>query len=272
MSYIDRLQFYFKVNGITDVDVQKAIFITVIGARTYELLKSFLQPQSPQEDDVTLKAMTDKLGEHFSPRPSPITQRYKFHTRVRKPDETVTTYVAELRAIGDYCAFGDSLNAMIRDRLVCGMNNTRIQCRLLQETDLSYEAAFQKAQAMKAAAQDSSKMSEQKPPALPVHTMQKKDHSKVECYRCGGSHYANKCRFIDSECKVCGKKGHLARVCGSKEKQQSNHRNPPKGKPARVPITTSSIQLTPWTTNHVHFHLQTLKTIPYLHCLPTSNQ
>ena len=124
MSYIERLQFYFKANGITDGDVQKAIFITVISARTYELLKSLLQSQSPQEDDVTLKTMTDKLGEHFSPRPSPITQRYKFHTRVRKPDETVATYVAELRAIGEYCAFGDSLNAMIRDRLVRGINNT----------------------------------------------------------------------------------------------------------------------------------------------------
>ena len=43
-SYIERLEFYFKANGITDGDVQKAIFITVIGARTYELLKSLLQP------------------------------------------------------------------------------------------------------------------------------------------------------------------------------------------------------------------------------------
>ena len=57
MSYIERLDFYFKANGITG-DVQKAIFITAIGARTYELLKSLLQPKSPQEDDATLKAMS----------------------------------------------------------------------------------------------------------------------------------------------------------------------------------------------------------------------
>ena len=141
-SYIKQLEFYFKANGITDGDVQKAIFITVIGARTYDLLKSLLQPKSPQEDDVTLKSMTDKLRDHFSPKPSPITQRYKFHTRVRKPDETVAMYVAELRAIREHCDFGESVNEMIRDWLVCGINNTRIQRRLLQEADLTYEAAF----------------------------------------------------------------------------------------------------------------------------------
>ena len=143
-SYIERLKFYFKANGINDGDVQKAIFITVIGAHTYELLKSLLHPKSPQEDDVTLKSMTDKLRDHFSPKPSPIMQRYKFHTRVRKPDETIATYVAELRSIGEHCDFGESLNAMIRDGLVYAINNTRIQCCLLQEADLTYEAAFQK--------------------------------------------------------------------------------------------------------------------------------
>uniref|UniRef100_A0A1X7T101 Uncharacterized protein n=1 Tax=Amphimedon queenslandica TaxID=400682 RepID=A0A1X7T101_AMPQE len=73
-------------------------------------------------------------------------------------------------------------------------------------TDQSFKEAFEKAQAMEAAAQDAFKMLEQKPGALPVHIMKKKDQSKVECYRCGGSHYVSECRFIDSECRVCGKK------------------------------------------------------------------
>ena len=56
--------------------------------------------------------------------------------------------------IGEHCEFQDSLDAMIRDRLVCGINSIRIQKRLLQEPDLDYDKAFQIAQAMELAAHD----------------------------------------------------------------------------------------------------------------------
>ena len=36
------------------------------------------------------------------------------------------------------------------------------------------------------------------------------------CYRCGGQHFNQDCRFKDAECRKCGKKGHIARACRSK--------------------------------------------------------
>uniref|UniRef100_A0A1X7UVX3 Uncharacterized protein n=1 Tax=Amphimedon queenslandica TaxID=400682 RepID=A0A1X7UVX3_AMPQE len=59
----------------------------------------------------------------------------------------------------------------------------------------------------------------------PVHNLQHKKESshmlsKVECYRCD-DHYATKCKFIEADCRLFGKKRHLARVCRScKEKPQ----------------------------------------------------
>ena len=225
ISYAERLEFYFLANKVTDDDTKKAVFITVVGTQTYTLLKSLLQPQSPQT--ATLSDMKTALEKHFSPKPSSIVQQYKFHTRIRKPTETVATYVAALRAIGEHCDFGDSLEAMIRDRLVCGINNVRIQRRLLQEPSLTYKSAFEKAQAMELAVQDVAHMTESKP--APVYNMHNKSgtgkHSTnsshpatVECYRCGGHHYATKCRFMEATCRTCGKKGHLAQVCRSSAK------------------------------------------------------
>ncbi len=41
----------------------------------------------------------------------------------------------------------------------------------------------------------------------------------LECYRCGGAHYANACKFKETVCHICGKKEHLAKKCrGSKSK------------------------------------------------------
>ena len=68
--------------------------------------------------------------------PSPIVQRF---TRERKEGETVAEYVATLRSIGEHCNFGNSLEDMIRDRLVCGVGDKRI---LLQEKELTSQSEF----------------------------------------------------------------------------------------------------------------------------------
>ena len=89
-------------------------------------------------------------------------QRYKFNTRTRKDSESVATYVAELKRLGGHCQFGDKLNEMVRDRLVCGVNDIRIQNRLLQESSsLTYEKAFQIAQSIELAAKDAAALHRQ---------------------------------------------------------------------------------------------------------------
>ncbi len=47
----------------------------------------------------------------------------------------------------------------------------------------------------------------------------------ITCYRCGGPHLAPACKFKNTECLYCKKKGHLARVCKAKarRKQPSQH-------------------------------------------------
>ena len=59
--------------------------------------------------------------------------------------------MAELKKLSTECEYGDSLNEVIRDRLVCGVNDRRIQKRLLAEPDLTFKKAMEIAQAMEAA-------------------------------------------------------------------------------------------------------------------------
>ena len=68
--------------------------------------------------------------------------------------ESIAEYIAELRHIAEHCEYGSILDDMLRDRLVCGVADDRIQRRLLAETELSFAKAMQLATAMELADRD----------------------------------------------------------------------------------------------------------------------
>ena len=169
--------------------------------------------------------------EHFTPAPSEIVERFKFHTRFRKPGESVTAFVSELCSIAKYCNFGDTLETMLRDRTVCGINDAVIQRRLLSEKELTFNKALEVAQGMESAAKNVKELSIPNKQDVPstvgpstafqesVHQVTANPASKAQqtCYRCGKpGHYAPSCKYKETVCNKCGKVGHLQKVCRSK--------------------------------------------------------
>ena len=146
-----------------------------------------------------------------------IVERFRFNTHIRQPEESVATFIAELGHLTRYCEFGDSLKDMLQDRLVCGIDNGPMQRRLLAEPALSLDKAL----AMESAewnARDLQKS--QHPQAVNVlknHSAAPQRTRIVEYYHCGRAHLDTECRFKDTECCLCKKKGQLARVCRSKK-------------------------------------------------------
>lgn len=81
-------------------------------------------------------------------------QRYKFNTCVRSTGETVADYVAALREIAQHCGYKESLQDMLRDRLVCGVNHDTITNRLLAEKKLVFDKALELVQSIESAERD----------------------------------------------------------------------------------------------------------------------
>ena len=104
--------------------------------------------------DKEYNQLVQLLTQHFEPAPSEIVRRYRFNSRIRQKGESVATYVSELRGLAQFCNFGESLETMLRDRLVCGINDESIQRRLLAEATLTFKKALELAQGMEAAAKD----------------------------------------------------------------------------------------------------------------------
>ena len=230
LSYVARLQNYFIANDITDdkdkeAAKRRAILLSICGVSTYRLIKSLCAPAKPEE--VPFKDLVTLVERHHNPEPSATVQRFKFHSRCRQPGETVSTYIAELRRIAEHCKF-DNLESMLCDRLVCGIQDPRIQRRLLAESKLTFKQAFELAQAMESADRDAKTLLNNS--STPVHTVQTQQQQQQArrpspradqlCYRCKGKHSSKTCRFKDVECRNCKKKGHIARACMSQPRPQ----------------------------------------------------
>ena len=103
-----------------------AVFaINSAGTTTYKLIRSLIAPQKPNEKSY------DELVQVF--KVPPPAERFKFNSGVRQPSENVATYISELWQLATKCNFGKSLDEMLRDRIVCGVNDARIQRRRLAE-------------------------------------------------------------------------------------------------------------------------------------------
>ena len=100
-----------------------------------------INPRTPT--DKSLGELVNLVKNHLNPRPSSIVYRFKFNSHFRQQGETIQQYVAELRNISEHCEFGDQLEKMLRDRLVCGLNEERIQRRLLAESQLEFKKAME---------------------------------------------------------------------------------------------------------------------------------
>lgn len=262
-QYVERLQFFMEANGVTDEGKKRATFLSVVGPSTFQLLRSLIAPANPA--DKSLKDLIEVLSAHYNPKPSEIVERYKFHSRVRRPAESVGTFLSELRALSVYCNFGPSLNDMLRDRLVCGINDDQMQKRLLSEPKLTLEKATAIAQSMESAAMNVRQLQGAKPTqeSSGVHKVGSstphtptRERSAVTCYRCGkAGHLSAKCRHKGSKCHSCGKMGHLQAVCRSKpsqdsppptSQQQHSVRQVTEGDEPYPLFTLSSARTEPW--------------------------
>lgn len=228
-NYADRLAFYLEANGITDEAKKRATLLSVCGSATFAIVKSLLAPVSPAE--TTYDEIVTALRNHFSPLPCEIYERFQFQKRLQNEGETISSYIAELRRLSENCNFGETLTTRLRDQLVCGLRDEQLQRNLITDHSLTLDTALSKAQATEAATGQVNEIRMFKNKTIDVvNNIRDQDNRqlKIICFRCGGPHKADKCRFIEVDCNNCGKKGHIQRVCKSKRMyvpRKSNNTN-----------------------------------------------
>ena len=230
-TYRQRLTFFFEANSIESEEKKRATFIAVVGDKTYETLLGLLAPADPS--GVVFIDIMNKLDEYYSPKPKIIVERFKFYDCVKSETETMSQYLARLKCLARTCSFGKDeegaaltpqavLEECLRDKFVWEMKkNTKVQQRLLSETNLAYAKTVKLASAMELAQQGvdcvSGTVTKLKPDILKFSTT--KQHNKSNqhrrhsvsnnkptkpCFRCASTdHTAYECKYKTYTCAYC---------------------------------------------------------------------
>lgn len=219
-SYEERLQAFLRANKVP-VEQQADTLISMVGPKTYALLKSLTSPEIPTKK--SFEQLLELLRSHFVPKLSIIGERAKFHRRSQLPQETTAQYAAELRRLAQTCEFGTFLDQALRDRFVCGLLRADIQRNLFAEDNqLKFQTAVDRAIAIEAAIQSASATRSTPPTEYDVHKVNSTEQTSASCYRCGSwKHAANSCRYMNAKCFQCNKKGHIKRACRSRQFKES---------------------------------------------------
>ncbi len=106
-----------------------SVFLSVIGADTYGLLKNLITPTKPSEMSYNeLKAAL-------------LAERFKFQKCNQKEGESVADYIVALRPLSVSREFGQYLSDALRDRFVSGLTSESMQRKLLSQKDLTFRQA-----------------------------------------------------------------------------------------------------------------------------------
>ncbi|KAJ8892097.1 hypothetical protein PR048_004677 [Dryococelus australis] len=114
---------------------------------------------------------------------------------------------------GKKCEFGELYDSLLRDKIVVEVCSDTVREKLLAEKDLAFDKTVKICRASEIIKLLVSAMRSDTLPS--VHAMHISHKSK--CPKCGYNHPQRTCPAVGKECKKCGKVGHFAQLCLSKQ-------------------------------------------------------
>ncbi|XP_077522693.1 uncharacterized protein LOC144133464 [Amblyomma americanum] len=231
-SYLERFEHFVSANEVSEAK-KLSVFLTVLGAEAYEVLKNLVVPALPGEK--TFAEIKILLKDHYSPQTSVIAERCRFNRRVQLEQESVEDFVLELKHLARKCNFGDFLQDALRDRLVAGIRNEETQRALFTTEGLTFQGACKIALDRELATQQAALLQQRgRSEALnAVGTHERCDRKtkdstrgksqKQKCSRCGKAHTSDSCWYKRYKCRRCSKVGHLQNMCQASREELKAH-------------------------------------------------
>lgn len=146
--------------------------LNAVGEEAVDVFDSF---NLSEADRVRYDAVVKAFADFCTPKKNEVYERYVFYQRKQKEGELFDSFLMDIKKLVRTCGFADE-NQMLRDQIVMGIGDKRLQTRLLEIKDLSYDTAVEKCRTNEVTREQASTMSNSN--NISVHEVQNDTHTK----------------------------------------------------------------------------------------------
>lgn len=139
-------------------EVQAAIFLNLIGEYGRQLFNNF---NMAAEDKKDMMKIIEEFDQFCAPKKNEIYERFKFNQRRQMDGESFDSFLTAIQKLIRTCNFQEEDN-MLRDRIVIGISDTKLQEKLLsREEDLTKDKVIKQCRAAEVARKQAKDLCEQ---------------------------------------------------------------------------------------------------------------
>ena len=111
------------------------LFLYTIGNQGLEIYDTLPFSRGPTER--SLKDVIDAFETHWNPKKNETVERYRFFTRVQEEGEPLEKFIVDLKILT--CNFSTLRESLVRDRIICGIRDSKLREDLLKVADLDLD-------------------------------------------------------------------------------------------------------------------------------------
>ncbi|XP_011883987.1 PREDICTED: uncharacterized protein K02A2.6-like [Vollenhovia emeryi] len=245
-DYFKRFEWSLELSKISS-DLHANYARVHMGSELNNALKFLINPRSPE--DLTYEELKQVLISHFDRAKNKYAESIRFRHITQQSGETIANFALRLRQGAAHCEYGEFLDRMLTEQLLHGLAVREMCDEIVAKKPTTFAEAYDIANALEATRKTTNEVKESSSttqdtthklgygqPKLkhngkpsrqrsssrgrrqqPNHQDSSRQQKDYVCHGCGGKHARSQCRFRDAVCHTCNKKGHLSKVCKSKE-------------------------------------------------------
>ena len=202
--------------------VKSLILLHCIGKQAKEIYKTFTV--ATVDDKVKYAEIIKKFDEHFSLKKNLTFLHFTFLIARQVEGETFDEYVTRLKTLSEDCEFGELRNSLIKDLIIIGLGEKKLQERLLSEPAINLEQVCKRGQANEVTKQQARTIQATSRETSSINQLSNQNRSNIRkdlinyCKFCSGTHNRGNCPAWGQLCNIFQKHGHFAKCCSYRQK------------------------------------------------------